>query len=478
MGQEINASGFRDSDFSEFRTRLEQETALLHETFAKGHCSGEGPRIGFEVEAWLIDRNYFPAPHNQSFLNRLGDPLVVSELSRFNIELNGSPQLLAGGGMDLLEQELRGTWRRCTGNAHEDVDTIVAIGTLPTLRESDLSLTNMTPSNRYAALNRELIRARSGAPLQIDIESAAAGGEHLRTSHLDVMLEAAATSLQLHLQVPTDRFAANFNASIILSAPLIAISANSPFLFGRSLWHETRIPIFEQALEHKDKPGSASPPHRVTFGSGYAGDDPTTLFAENLSAYPVLLPVAEDADLGRFACLRLHNGTIWRWNRPLVGFDADGTPHLRLEHRIMPAGPSVTDMMANAAFYFGAVHMLAGEARQAVKALPFAAARENFYAAARHGLEADIVWIDGKRHPVRDVLASLLPLAREGLERQGVNEALIDRYLDVIELRLATGRTGAVWQLSHHARHGDLFRLTAEYLEHQRSGMPVHEWPL
>jgi len=478
LGQEINAAGFRDSDFEAFRKRLEEETARLREAFADGRFSNEGPRVGFEVEAWLVDRNFFPAPHNQSFLTRLQDPMVVGELSRFNIEVNCVPQLLSGDGLQHLERELAATWKRCTGNAHEDVDTVVAIGTLPTLRESDLSMANMTPSNRYVALNRELIKARGGAPLRIDIDSASVDGEHLRTTHMDVMLEAATTSLQLHLQVAAGGFTESFNASVMLSAPLVAISANSPFLFGRSLWHETRIPVFEQALEQGTGPESEGKPRRVTFGSSYAGDDPTALFAENLSDYPVLLPVSEETDPERFARLRLHNGTIWRWNRPLVGFDDDGTPHLRIEHRVMPAGPSVIDMIANAAFYFGAVLMLADRSRQAETVLPFATARDNFYAAAKYGLDAQMVWIDGKRQPVRDVLAELLPLARVGLARQGVGEALIDRYLDIIDLRLASGRTGAAWQLAHHAKYGDLFRLTAEYLEHQRSGMPVHEWPV
>jgi len=474
VGQEIEASGFGDADFASFRERLVRETAHLRELFASGGLSAKGPVIGFELEAWLIDRNYFPAPHNQSFLERLGDANVVPELSRFNIEVNGLPRALAGGGLGLLEEELAATWGRCVANAHEDVDTVVAIGTLPTLRESDLSPDSMTPSNRYAALNRELLRLRGGEAVRMDIDSAAPGGDHLQTTHLDVMLEAATTSLQLHLQVPIDRLSATFNASMVLSAPLIAISANSPFLFGRALWHETRIPVFEQALEQSGD-GKL---HRVTFGNSYLGEDPSAIFGENLESYPVLLPMAQEAPTERMACLRMHNGTLWRWNRPLVGFDEDGTPHLRLEQRSIAAGPSLIDMMANAAFFYGAVHKLAESEPKPEQAVPFEAARTNFYAAARQGLDADVTWLDGRRVPVREVLAGLVYLAREGLAEQGVGEALIDRYIDVIELRLASGRNGASWQLAHHAKHRDLFRLTADYLEHQRSGMPVHEWPV
>jgi hypothetical protein len=471
LGQEIGSAGFVEADFARFEAQLARETALLGELHSSGKLSGEGPRIGLELEAWLIDRNCFPAPHNQSFLHRLGDPFVVAELSRFNIELNAPSAALGGEGLLELERHLDATWKRCVANAHEDVDTVVAIGTLPTLRESDLSLDNMTPSNRYAALNTEMVRLREGRPLRIDIDCHDPAGEHLKTSHLDVMLEAGTTSFQLHLQVPPGELAAYLNASTVLSAPMVAIAANSPFLFGRPLWHETRIPLFEQSVEQA---GEDAALHRVTFGTGYAGSDPTASFAENLAHYPVLLPIAGEEET-KFPCLRLHNGTIWRWNRPLVGFDDDGTPHLRIEHRVMPAGPSVIDMIANAALYYGTVHMLAESCR--APGLPFEAARSNFYAAAKHGLGAETNWLDGSRRPVREVIAELIPLAREGLAAQGVPVELIDRYLDVIESRNASGMNGAAWQLAHFRRHNDLFRLTADYLEHQRSGMPVHEWP-
>ena len=470
MGQEIAATAFTEADFTMFRARLVEETALLRRWFAQGRLSREGPRTGFELEAWLIDRNCFPAPHNQAFLARLADPLVVPELSRFNIELNGPPRLLAGDGLAAMEADLAATWQRCVRNAHADVDTAIAIGTLPTLRESDLSLAMMTPSNRYAALNAEMQRQRGGRPVTMDIDCADPAGAHLRSTHTDVMLEAATTSFQVHLQVPWERISATLNASLILSGPLVALSANSPFLFGKPLWHETRIPVFEQAFE------DGADLRRVTFGSGYAGADPTAIFAENLEGYPLLLPLAGDAAPERLSALRLHNGTIWRWNRLLAGTDEDGTPHLRIEQRVMPAGPSVMDMLANAAFYLGAAHMLAKQAADGEGLMPFERARANFHACAKCGIDAEISWLDGRMHPVRAVLAGLAKLAREGLAEQGASDAVIDRYIDVIDLRIASGRNGAAWQLAHFARHADLFRLTADYLEHQRSGMPVHEW--
>ncbi|MEL6878385.1 MAG: hypothetical protein AAGL68_09850 [Pseudomonadota bacterium] len=473
MGQEIGAEGFTDEDFARFRSQIAAETDLLRTTFANGGLSQAGPFIGLELEAWLIDHNFFPAPHNQSFLERLGDDSVVAELSKFNIEINAPVCTIADRGLEAMHQHLSATMRRCAANAHDDVDTVMAIGTLPTLREEDLSLDAMTPSNRYAALNREALRARNGAPVEIDIANPDPGGSHFTASYQDVMLEAATTSLQLHLQVPCAQTWRFYNASIILSAPLVAISANSPFLFGKVLWHETRIPVFEQAL------GQIHGPPRVAMGSGYMSRDPTEIFAENLADYPLLLPDCSNTTIERFPCLKLHNGTIWRWVRPIVGFDDDGMPHVRIEQRVMPAGPSVLDMMANAALYYGAVFELARNIEAVMEGMPFEAAKANFYRAAKRGLGAEIDWpTAGQRVAISEVVADLIPIAERGLRAQGMAEDLIDKYLSVIKLRLDCSRTGAIWQLAFFEKYGDLNKLTAAYLENQRTGLPVHEWSI
>ena len=473
MGQAIRGREFSEEDFARFRSRLAQETQSLRETFAAGRCSNAGPFIGLELEVWLIDHNFFPAPHNQSFLERLADPCVVAELSQFNIEINAPVERIEGRSLQRMHAHLSETMRRCATNAHEDVDTVVAGGTLPTMRQQDLPLEAMTPSHRFYALNREAMRLRGGMPLNIDIDCAPPGTSHFLACFKDVMLEAAATSFQLHLQVPSAIVSRTYNASIMLSAPLVAIAANSPFLFGQALWRETRIPIFEQSLQQSHGP------ERVTLGTAYVGEDITELFEENLRDYAVMLPVQAGDPVRCYSCLRLQNGTIWRWIRPIVGFDPDGTPHVRIEQRVLPAGPSVLDMMANAALYFGAVHMLASKLDEAESELPFALARENFYEAARRGLDAEIHWPNepGKR-PIPDILKELVALAAEGLATQGMDDDLIDYYLGVISSRLTSRRNGAEWQLAHFDRHGDLHKLTAAYVENQRTGRPVHEWPL
>jgi hypothetical protein len=353
-------------------------------------------------------------------------------------------------------------------------DALVLIGILPTIRNADLCLANISPLNRYHALNDQILRRRHGRPLRVHID----GRDSLTLTHDDVMLEAATTSFQVHFQIPVAEVSRHYNASLILAAPILAAAANSPFLFGRSLWEETRVPLFEQAV---DIGGDAShtPLHRVTFGSGYLSDAVAEHFNENLTHFDVLLPILYDAAT-RLEHLRLHNGTIWRWNRLLIGFDDEARPNLRIEHRPLPAGPSLTDMIANAALYLGGAHFLAGLREAPEIDLPFAAARTNFYTAARYGLDAEVTWLDGHRTDARTLLLEeVVPMARHGLQALGVAPKDGERYLSVIRDRIRSGQNGAAWQRAFADRHGmDLPRLTAAYLENQRSGAPVHEWEI
>jgi hypothetical protein len=402
--------------------------------------------------------------------------MVVPELSKFNVELNGTPQVLGPGALIRLEAELAATWRHCMAVADELGAALVMIGILPTITEPDLCLANMSPLNRYHALNRQVMRARRGRPITVDIS----GREHLLTKHHDVMLEAATTSFQVHLQVPASRAARYYNASLVLSAPIVAACGNSPFLFGRDLWDETRVPLFEQAVSlGRKSPSMHDPAHRVTFGGGYVRASLLECFAENETFYPCLLPIAFCDGAATLEHLRLHNGTIWRWNRPLIGFDEHGAPHFRIEHRALPSGPSVLDMISNAALYFGLAHHFAGCEVAPESRLPFERARENFYRAARDGLVSQLEWLDGIKIESRALLLDeLLPAARNGLSGLGLEPGEIDRYLGVIEARVRSGQTGAAWlrrRLS--ACGGDLAELTAAYLAHQRTGVPAHEWP-
>lgn len=479
MGQDISQSRFTRQDFRRFRARLRQETAQLTDWFRTERFAPTSSVGGFEVEAWLVDRRGQPAPLNELFLKRIADPLIVPELSVYNFELNTPALPLRGDALRQMHTHLESLWRRCQRTAAELDAAVLLIGILPTLRDQDLTLEHMSGRARYRAINDQILQRRRGRPLELSIH----GVEDLYATHRDVMLEAATTSFQAHLQVTAGEAAAFFNAAMALSAPMVAVAANSPLLFGKNLWAETRIPLFEQGVALLGDARSDNPVYRrVTFGSGYVRESLLELFLENLTHYPPLLPVdlSAEAALDSLPHLRLHNGTIWRWNRPLLGFGPDSVPHLRIEHRVMSAGPSIPDTIANAALYYGLAHELARMTPPVSAVLEFAQSRANFYAAAREGLAAEVVWLNGRRSSLRQLLLDeLLPLARRGLLALELDAADVTLYLNLITARVKSGRTGADWQRRFLDRHGsDMAMLTLAYLEQQQSGKPVHEWAL
>ncbi|HEB96110.1 MAG TPA: glutamate--cysteine ligase [Sedimenticola thiotaurini] len=471
MGQEISSTQFTADDFEEFGERLARETGLLEEWLESGGLASDEQVGGFELEAWLVDEEMRPSPINETLLDRLGDPLVVPELARFNLEINGTPQALHGDALTRLADELTATWSKCEGLARDLSAHLMMIGILPTLRLQDFDAANMSSMQRYTALDEQLAQLRGHPELHIDLH----GRDQLRFVHEGVMLESATTSFQIHLKVDAAQAGRFYNASKILSAPMVAVSANSPYFLGADLWAESRICLFEQSVQVGLDPNE----QRVTLGRGYV-DSIADCFRINQEHYPVLLPQLMDEPEAELPHLRLHNGTIWRWNRPLVGFSGHGRPHIRIEHRVVPAGPTVTDSLANAAFYFGLVNDLARQPVAPELRLPFGQARANFYQAARLGLEAELVWLGGERGGVRALCREhLLPRARNGLAMLGIDRVEIDRWLGVIDGRLENGQNGAAWQRAWVARHGsDMAALTAAYLERQQSGRPVHEWDL
>ncbi len=470
MGDEIPRRHFNAEDFSVFRFRLDEETKLLAEQFASSRFSERGDIAGFELEAWLVDRQGDPLPRNHEFLERLDNPLVVPELASFNVELNGSPTALAGSTFSRLEDELAATWGACQATAKEMDCHLVTVGILPTIREALLNSDHMSKMVRYQALNDRVMALRDGKPLHLEIE----GGAGLDMLHPDVMLEAAATSFQIHLQCKPENAVRDFNATMVASAPMVAVSANSPTLFGRMLWDETRIPLFEQAVDV-----GAHYPKRVGFGTGFAEQSMLEVFLENQQQHPILLPYVSDSSPNEYSHVRFHNGTIWRWNRPLIGFDHDGQVHLRIEHRVVPAGPTVKDCVANAAFFFGLVRGFGLEDEPAEACMTFETARDNFYNAARYGLGARIGWNGGEVGIRELLLEELLPTARRGLAGYAIPDQEIDGYLGIVEARVESTQNGAAWQkrwVTHNGMRAN--DLVLDYARMQESGEPVHTWPL
>jgi len=471
VGQGIAATHFRHYDFRRFARIMAEEMMILHKWFETKQFSSTRGIAGLELETWIIDAHGRPLPINEKLLARTESPDIVTELSQFNLEFNVPPQPLAGTGLRRLCDSLSDTWKQCSQVAAEFDASIVAIGTLPTLTDDMLTLRNMSTQPRYHALNQQILRMRQGRPIHLDIS----GRDRLQTSHLDVMLEAGTTSLQLHLQVPLSDAVRVMNAATIASAPIVAATANSPYLFGRHLWHETRIPLFEQSVNV-----GGGPFGRVTLGAGYVTDSLEACFVENVDHYPVMLPLALENACDRLTHLRLHNGTVWRWNRPLVGFDDDETPHLRVEHRVMSAGPTIIDMATNMALYYGLVETLSCQPDPPEQQLEFESARENFYQAARRGLHTEIMWIDQRRWPLKKLFEEqLLPMAHAGLTNLGVNSDDVAPWLGIIEQRVMSGQTGAVWQQRFIDRHpGEFAALVREYRTRQQHNEPVHTWSI
>ena len=472
MGQEIADSRFTADDFACFNEHLQRETRLLESWFRDGVFCDQGGVGGFELEVCLVGQDGRPAPVNVSVLDALDDPLIVPELARFNLELNGEPVVLQDDALTRLHRILQQVWGKCAQAAEDEQAHLMMVGILPSARESDFSLKNMSPLKRYRALDEQLYELRGGEPLAIDIE----GRERLEFVHDDVMLESATTSFQIHLKVSAVQAVRFFNAAKIVSAPMVAIGANSPYLFGADLWDETRIPLFEQSV----RVGASDLTKRVSFGIRYLRETMMECFQANLDRYPVLLPRCMDLPDERMAHVSLHNGTIWRWNRPLIGFDATGQPHLRVEHRVLPAGPSTIDSIANMAFFLGLIHTLVNDPIAPESLLGFQQAKENFYAAARDGLDAEIQWLNGGLISIRELCRDhLMPQAAAGLKMIGLDRGDAEGWLEIIRHRLETGQTGAVWQRRWVKRHGhDMVALVQAYLDRQNSGLPVSQWAL
>ncbi len=493
MGQQVQRRTFTRNDRDRFRRKVRAcldvlEHMLTDATFDEG--PGAEGLIGLEVELNLVDEAGDPAMRNAEVLASIADPSFQTELGRWNIEINVDPCSIAGDALSGLEARLREVLDRADERARAAGARIVMVGILPTLTEDHLNAAAISASPRYALLDEQIFAAR-GEDLELDIT----GVERLQTRSDTIAPEAACTSVQLHQQVAPDGFAAWWNASQAVAGVQLAIGANSPMLFGRQLWRETRIALFQQATDTRSEELKAQGVRpRVWFGERWITSI-FDLFEENLRYFPSLLPICDDEDpAATFAAggtpdlgeLRLHNGTIYRWNRPVYDV-VDGRPHVRVENRVLPAGPTVLDVLANAAFYYGLVEVLANEERPIWSRLTFAAAEENLNRGARDGILAQLRWPGRGDVPAAElVLDRLLPLAAEGLSRRGVDEATAGRLLGVIEGRCVSRRNGATWQVEqyeHELRSGATDRRTAlrsmlaTYVDLMHSNAPVHTWP-
>lgn len=446
-------------------------------------------RIGAEQEMFLVDRNLRPAPVAMEVLEHAKEPRLTTEIARFNLEANLTPLKLNGSCFSSMESELDEVLRSARESARGFGADVLLAGILPTLRKSDLTLDNMTPCRRYQQLNDSVISLRGG-PFSIHIK----GLDEINFTHDNIMMESCNTSFQIHFQVGPKEFATVYNIAQAITAPVLAAAVNSPILFGHRLWQETRLALFQHSTDARSLTQQArSHPTRVSFGDRWIQNSVLELFQEQIARYRAIMindagenPISMLArgEIPELTALCMHNGTIWPWNRACYGV-TNGVAQLRIENRVLPSGPTIRDEVANAAFFSGLMLALPNEYGEIARLMLFDDAKANFFAAARHGLDAQFRWLGGKTLTAAAlILDQLLPLARQGLKNAEVDQADVDRYLSVIEERVGSRQTGAQWMinsfqaLDEQPREVRTRLIARELLDRQQEHEPVHRWPV
>ncbi len=490
MGDDISTARFTREQRKAYRLKVRRCLDVFERMLTEHQFEFDQPLTGLEIELNLVDDTWRPAMRNAEVLEAIADTSFQTELGRYNIELNVAPRPLPGMSVVHLETHLRRALDRAEERANESDSHIVMIGILPTLMAGDLTGEWMSTNARYAAIDEAVLATRR-ENIELDID----GVERLQMVSDSIAPESACTSVQLHLQVSPESFADYWNAAQTLAGPQLALGANSPYLFGHHLWAETRTELFLQATDTRSPELKNQGVRPVVFFGERWITSIFDLFEENVRYFPALLPEISDEDpeavlqsghAPKLQELRLHNGTVYRWNRPVYDI-VEGRPHLRVENRVLPAGPTVVDTLANAAFYYGAVHRLAGEERPVWTKMSFDAAHDNFTQAARYGVDSVLYWPGhGQISWDELLLRHLLPLADEGLSRWGVAAAARDRYLGIVADRCRLRRNGASWQVQTVeaferrglSRPRALRQMLRLYSEGMHSNLPVHTWEI
>jgi hypothetical protein len=470
MGDEINKRHFDAKDYEHFHQCLVEETEFVRSLFTQRAFDNHTRKLGYELELCLVDDKGLPCKVNHEVIAEANNPLLTTELAKFNLEINGHPFDISPEVFDLIESDLGDLYQQVE-NAAEKFDAQSGLfGVLPSLAQEHLNPdTSMSELHRYDLLSRQLIKMR-GKPVKLLLE----GEDQLSIEKNDVMLEALSTSLQVHLQVPYDEIVPAYHAGLWASMLILGASPNSPLIFEKCCWQESRIGIFKQAVDTRnaDEIRDGIVP-RVHFGKGYI-KSLLELFEDNFYYSPIL-PEVIDKPTEALHHFNLHNGTIWRWVRPILGQNSSGDFHLRLELRVVPSGPTLLDTVANLVFYVGLTEGLM-RCGDDLTRVDFATLEADFYAAARDGMNTSVHWIDGQQDSLKQlILSHALPLARTGLNNIGISNSA--RWLDIIEARVSSGQTGANWILQHWKRHADSARLVRTYLQNAHGNTPVHLWP-
>jgi len=490
MGEQNVKLNDDETTHQAFMKSLITEVHALEKMLDSGLIETGVRRIGAEQEMFLIDKAHKPALKAMEILDVIDDERFTHELGLFNLEANLAPHRLGADCLSLMEAEAQEIYQKSRAAAKSLDCDIALVGILPTLTKDNLGLDSMVPTPRYFALN-DAIRSLRGDEFEFTIN----GIDQLAVKHDNVMLEACNTSFQVHFQVSPENFAKNYNIAQVVTAPLLAAAVNSPILLGKRLWHETRIAVFEYSIDTRSKiQQERGLKPRVHFGDRWLEESVTEIFKEDIARFRIVLTTETEEDpmgmieqgiMPSLNALRLHNGTVYRWNRPCYGVH-NNVAHLRIENRVIPAGPTVLDEVANAAFFYGMMAGMTEQVDDIREHLTFADVKANFLAAARDGIRAQMNWFNDTHLPAKQlVLEQLLPLAREGLQEAGIDNDDIDKYLGVVRDRVSMRRTGARWALESLEKMKDegtldqrLRCIVRSMVDQQSTGKPISQWGL
>ena len=488
MGEQSVKQIQSKKELQEFTQHLFRDVRAMETMLQRGMFEEGVTRIGAEQELCLIDEAFRPANIAPEILESTTDPCLTNELSKFNIEINLDPQLFTGDCLTKMEKQLKGSLTHLSKDLEKYNADYIMVGILPTIRRSDLTLDNLTPFPRYYALNDAILQMKGG-PHEFRIE----GVDELITKHDTLMFESCNTSFQVHYQVGAKDFAKKYNWAQAITAPVLSVATNSPLLMGKRLWRETRIALFQQSTDTRNLTETVRDIQpRVFFGNGWLEKSVMEIFREQIARYRVLIggDIAENSietieagGVPKLKALMMHNGTIYTWNRACYGI-TNGLPHLRIENRVLPSGPTVLDEMANTTFWLGLMHGMPKEYERLHKTVDFDVVKTNFIRAAKMGMGAMFRWVNGKAYSAQElIIKELIPMARHGLETAGVRKRDIDRYLDVIHERAESGNSGSQWMLdsfNNLKKKGTndeaIVATTAGIVKRQKGNKPVHKW--
>ncbi len=490
MGDFNVKMGNSEKEIREFTRHLLRDVQAMEKMLEEGKFETGTYKIGAEQEFCLVDKNFKPYPINLKILEEAQMENLSPELAKFNLETNASPQKFEGKAISLMEEEIIKDLAKIRKIVNKHQGDIILTGILPTIRKFDVGRDNITPIQRYYALMDSLRKMR-GEEFLINIY----GLDELNIKLDSGMIEAANTGFQVHLQVDPDDFVKKYNIAQAIAGPALAVSVNAPLLFGKRLWRETRIALFQQAIDTRVSTEHIREHHpRVTFGTDWVKNSVLDLFREDILRYRVLLgadfeedslEMVRQGETPILKALTVHNSTVYRWNRPVYGI-ANGKPHLRIEARMFPAGPTVVDEMANTALWLGLMEGYSNQIDDVRKYMFFDEAKDNFFAAARSGIAKNFIWFNHKRYPLKElVLKELLPIAKEGLQNKNINPGDIDKYLGIIEERIQKESTGSNWMLNTFKEFQEkaskeeiLSLITEKTIENQIQEIPVHQWKI